>query len=78
MQPVPCTGWRSIFELEAYRLKLLKPPFSSKILDILDEGVSRCQKRVLVTLLVAIIPSMPKEGIEIEVFFSTEVTRAGT
>ena len=78
MQPVPCTGWRSLFKLDAYRFKFLKPSFSSKILDILDERVPRCQMRYLVTLLVVIIPSMPKEGMEMEVFLSAKVARAGT
>ena len=77
MQTVPGTGWRSLFELEAYRLKLLKPPFSSNILDVLDERVPRCQKRVLVTLLVTMVPSMSKKDIEIEVLFSAKVARAG-
>ena len=78
MQPVPCTGRRSLFELEAVRIKFLKPSFSSKILDILDERVSRRQKRGFVTLLVAIVPSMLKESIEVKVFFSAEVPRAET
>ena len=77
MQPVPGTGWRSLFEPEAHRLKLLKPPFSSKILDVLDERVPRCQKRVLVTLLITVVPSMSEEAIEVKIFFSAKVARAG-
>ena len=77
MQPVPSTGWRSLFELEAHCLKLLEPPFSSKILYVLDERVPRCQKRVLVTLLITVVPSMSEEEIEIEVLFSAKVLRAG-
>ena len=77
MQPVPSTGWRSLFKLEAYRLKLLKPPFSPKVLNILDEGIPRRQKRVLVTLLIAVVPSMSEEDIEVEILFSAKVARAG-
>ena len=78
MQPVPSTGWRSLFKLDAYRLKFLKPPFSSNVFDILDEGVRRRQKRVLITLLVTVVPSMSQEDIEIKFFFSAKVPRAGT
>ena len=78
MQPVPSTGWRSPFEPEACCLKFLEPPFSSKILYVLDERVPRSQKRCFVTLLVAIVPSMSKEDIEIKIFFSAKVLRAGT
>ncbi|MCY0725572.1 hypothetical protein OVW19_27935, partial [Klebsiella pneumoniae] len=77
MQPVPGTGWRSLFEPEACRLKFLEPPFSSKILYVLDERVPHSQKRGFVTLLVAVVPSMSQKDIEIKVFFSAKVLRAG-
>ena len=78
MQPVPSTGWRSPFEPEASCLKFLEPPFSSKILYVLDERVPRSQKRCFVTLLVAVVPSMSKEDIEIKIVFCAKVLRAGT
>ena len=78
MQPVPSTGWRSLFKLDAYRFKFLKPSFTSKILDILDERVPRRQTRVLVTLLVPVVPSMLKASIEVKIFLSVKVLRAGT
>ena len=77
MQPVPNTGWRSLFELEAHCLKLLEPPFASKILYVLNERVPRCLKRVLVTLLITVVPSMSEEDIEVKIFFSAKVARAG-
>ena len=66
------------FKLDAHRINFLKPSFSSKILDILDERVRRRQKQDLVTLLGTVVPSMLKESIEIEVFFSAKVLRAGS
>ena len=78
MQPVPCTGWRSLLKLGAHRFKFLEPSFSSKIIDVLDERFPRRQKRVLVTLFVTVVPSMSEKDIEIKVFFSARVLRAKT
>ena len=64
-----------LFKLEAYRFKFLQPSFSSNIFDILDERVPRCQKRVLITLLAALVPSMLKKSIEVKIFFYAKVPR---
>ena len=49
----------------------------SKYFYILDERVPRLKKGVLITLLVTVIPSMVKESIDIEIFFSAKVVCSG-
>ena len=78
-----CSGylapfWNALLKLNAHRIKFLKPRFSSKILEVLDERVPRRQKRGLVTLLGTVALSMLKEIIEIEVFYTAKVFRAET
>ena len=57
-------------------VKFLKPGFPPNAFNIVDKRVPGLQQRVFVSLVVAAIPSMLKEIIEVKVLFSAKVVRA--
>ena len=67
MQPVPYTGWRLFLELDADLIMFLEPRLQKHashifFIYILNKLVPHFQKRVLVTILVAVIPLMLTES----------------
>ena len=70
------TVWSTLFKPDTGRVKFSKPGFAPNVLDVADERVPSLQQRAFVSLIVATVPSMLKESIEEEIFFSAKVARA--
>ena len=75
MQPYFCTSQSSLFKPNTSRVKFAKPNFAPNALHIEHKVVPRLQQRSFVSLGVPTVLLILSKSIEINVFFSTKITR---
>ena len=68
---------RLVFKSVASIIKFVQPRLSTNILNVADKRISRLHERELVSLSVAVAPSMFEENIDVEPMFSAIILRTG-
>ena len=68
---------RLLFKLAARSIKFVQPRLAANILNVADERISRLHQRELVSLAVAVVPSMSDEDIDVKFMLSAIISRTG-
>ena len=75
MQFVSSTGNRLLFTLIASCIKFIEPGITTNVLDVGDKRVPRLRQRVFVSVVIAVIPSMSEEDVDVKTMLSAIIYR---
>ena len=68
---------RILLKLIASCSQFVEPSLAANILNVADERISRLHQRELVSLAVAVVPSMSDEDIDVKFMLSAIISRTG-
>ena len=77
MQFVSSNGYRLLFKRAASCIKFVESGFMTNVIDVGDKRVPRLHQSDLVSLSVAVVPSMSGKNIDVKLMLSAIISRTG-